>query len=201
MRIAATIKDVSELPIKIEHVSKSFEGKEVIRNFSLELPEKGIYVLLGASGAGKTTLLRLIAGLDAPDSGHITGTQGKKISFVFQGDRLLPASTAFENIALAASPETAKLWLKRLELDDAADKKPNKLSGGMARRVALARALAFGDDILLLDEPFKGFDSELKKRVIPYITDFAKNALVVLVTHDKQEATIADAVFTMETAL
>lgn len=189
------------MPVRVENVSKNFEGKEVIKNFSLELPKTGIYCLLGASGAGKTTLLRLIAGLDMPDSGRIIGTEGKKISFVFQGDRLLPSSTAFENIAVASSPETAKLWLKRLELDDAADKKPDKLSGGMARRVALARALAFGGDILLLDEPFKGFDSELKKRVIPYITDFAKNALVVLVTHDEQEAAIADAVFTMETIL
>ena len=189
------------MPIKIENVSKSFEGKKVLKNLSLQLPEKGIFCLLGASGAGKTTLLRLIAGLDAPDSGRITGSEDKKISFVFQGDRLLPNSTALENIAVAGSLETATLWLKRLELSDAADKKPAKLSGGMSRRVALARALTFGGDVLLLDEPFKGFDLELKKRIIPYITDFAKNALVVLVTHDKQEAAIADTVFTMETIL
>ena len=120
---------------------------------------------------------------------------------MFQGDRLLPGSTAFENVAVASSPEAATLWLKRLELSDAADKKPAKLSGGMARRVALARALAFGGDILLLDEPFKGFDSELKKRIMPYIIEFAKTALLILVTHDEQEAAIADTVFTMETLL
>ncbi|HZK39435.1 MAG TPA: ATP-binding cassette domain-containing protein [Clostridia bacterium] len=188
------------MSIKIEQVSKSFEGKEVLKDFSLELPEKGVYSLLGASGSGKTTLLRLIAGLDTPDSGRITGTQSKKISFVFQGDRLLPGSTALENVAVAAPLETAKLWLKRLELDDAADKKPDKLSGGMCRRVALARALAFGGDILLLDEPFKGFDSELKKRIMPYIVEFSKNSLVVLVTHDEQEAQIADETFRLAAA-
>jgi NitT/TauT family transport system ATP-binding protein len=189
---------VNELPISVKNVTKCFEGKEVIKNLSLELPENGIYGLLGASGSGKTTLLRLIAGLDTPDGGQITGTEGKKVSFVFQGDRLLPGSTAFENVAIAASPEAATLWLKRLELDDAADKKPEKLSGGMCRRVALARALAFGGDILLLDEPFKGFDNELKKRIMPYIVDFAKTALVVLVTHDEQEAAVADMVFTVK---
>ena len=89
----------------------------------------------------------------------------------------------------------AKLWLTRFELDDADEKKPCTLSGGMCRRVALARALAFGGDILLLDEPFKGFDSELKKRIIPYIVDFSKNSLVVLVTHDEQESQIADGTF------
>ena len=201
MSLALACKDVNRLPIKVENVSKSFEGKEVLKNLSLELPDKGIYCLLGASGSGKTTLLRLLAGLDTPDSGHIAGTQGKKISFVFQGDRLLPGSTAFENVAVASSPEAATLWLKRLELSDAADKKPAKLSGGMARRVALARALAFGGDILLLDEPFKGFDSELKKRIMPHIIEFAKTALLILVTHDEQEAAIADTVFTMETLL
>jgi len=159
------------------------------------MPDTGIYCLLGASGSGKTTLLRIIAGLETPDSGVVTGTAGKKISFVFQSDRLLPNSIAFENIALASSPEAATLWLERLELSDAADKKPRKLSGGMKRRVALARALAFDGDILLLDEPFKGFDSELKKRIIPYIIEFSKNALVVLVTHDEQDTAIADAVY------
>jgi ABC-type nitrate/sulfonate/bicarbonate transport system ATPase subunit len=188
------------LPVRLEHISKSYEGKTVIKNLTLELPETGIFCLLGASGSGKTTLLRLIAGLETPDSGCITGTDGKKISFVFQGDRLLPGISAFENVAVASSPQAAELWLKRLELDDADEKKPCTLSGGMCRRVALARALAFGGDILLLDEPFKGFDSELKKRIVPYIVEFSKNSLVVLVTHDEQETEFAGQIFELVTA-
>lgn len=186
------------LPIELTDVSKNYEDKKVLKNLNLVLPEKGIFCLLGASGVGKTTLLRLLAGLEKPDTGSISGLEGKKISMVFQNDRLLPNSSALENISLASSPEAARLWLERMELNDAAEKKPGKLSGGMCRRVALARALAFGGDLLLLDEPFKGFDSELKKRVIPYVTEFAENALVVLVTHDEHEAKIADTVFVLE---
>ncbi len=188
------------LPITLDRISKSYDGKEVIKNLSLTLPERGIFCLLGASGIGKTTLLRLLAGLETPDSGSIAGISGKKISMVFQNDRLLPGSTAFENIAAVSSPEAANLWLERFELSEASGKKPGKLSGGMCRRVALARALAFGGDVLLLDEPFKGFDSELKTRVIPYIIDFAKNALVVLVTHDEQDAEIAGTVYKLQTS-
>lgn len=179
------------MAIKIENISKSYESKKVIDNLSFELPEKGIFCLLGESGSGKTTLLRLIAGLEEPDSGKITGLEDKKISFVFQEDRLLPGSTAFENVALAGGAEAAKLWLERLEIDQAEAQKPCTLSGGMCRRVALARALAFGGDVLLLDEPFKGYDIELKKRIIPYIVEFSQNALVVLVTHDESEAALA----------
>jgi NitT/TauT family transport system ATP-binding protein len=79
-----------------------------------------------------------------------------------------------------------------MELSDAADKKPSKLSGGMRRRVALARALAYGGDILLLDEPFKGFDPALKQRILPFVVDFSKTAAVVLVTHDEQESALAE---------
>ncbi len=197
--LSGCLTEVIFLLIKLTNVSKRYTDKEVIKDLSLELPEKGVFCLLGASGAGKTTLLRLIAGLETPDSGSITGIEGKKISMVFQNDRLLPDSTALENIEIVSSRQAAMLWLERFGLTDAAGKKPRELSGGMCRRVALARALAFGGDILLLDEPFKGFDSELKNRIIPYITEFARNALVLLVTHDIQETKIADEIFELKT--
>lgn len=180
------------MPVEFHKVSKRYEDKEVLRDLDLFIPDTGVCCLTGPSGAGKTTVLRLIAGLEQPDSGTISGTSAKKISMVFQNDRLLPGSSATENIALVSSPEDAALWLERMELTDAANKKPSKLSGGMRRRVALARALAYGGDILLLDEPFKGFDPALKQRILPYITAFAKTAAVVLVTHDEQESALAE---------
>lgn len=186
------------MPIQAEKLTKKYADKTVLKDLTLTFPERGIVCLLGASGIGKTTVLRLFAGLEKPDSGSIAGLENKKISMVFQNDRLLPGFTALENIAAVTSSETAMLWLERMELGDAAGKKPAELSGGMCRRVALARALAFGGDVLLLDEPFKGLDKELKKHIIPYIKEFSENALVIFVTHDDQEAAIADAVFELK---
>ena len=180
------------MPVIIENLVKSYGDKQVLNGLSLILPEQGIFALLGPSGRGKTTLLRLLAGLETPDGGKIQGLENKKISMVFQSDRLLPGLTALENVAAVSSPAGAKLWLGRMELAGAENKKPAELSGGMKRRVALARALAFGGDILLLDEPLKGLDSELKTRIFPYIKTFAENALVVWVTHDAAEAALAD---------
>ncbi|NLP47471.1 MAG: ABC transporter ATP-binding protein [Clostridiales bacterium] len=181
------------MPLKIENISKSFGQKKVLQNLSLDLPAEGIVALLGNSGAGKTTLLRIIAGLETPDSGRVLGLEGKHISYVFQNDRLLKGFSALENVALVSDRETARLWLQNFGMGDALDKKPGLLSGGMRRRVALARGLAFAKagGILLLDEPFKGLDKDLKQRIIPYVQKIAQDSLVILVTHDKKEAGLA----------
>lgn len=89
--------------MRLDHVTKGYSGRTVLRDFSLELPEKGFCCVLGPSGAGKTTLLRLLAGLEEPDSGQIR--RSGPVSMVFQEDRLLPWETALDNAALAGEPE------------------------------------------------------------------------------------------------
>lgn len=178
------------MPITLDKISKSYSGKTVIDNLSAVIPDTGITLITGASGAGKTTLLKIIAGLERADSGEIRGTGDRKLSMVFQEDRLLGGSfTALENVTLVCDTVPAEKWLDAMELGNVKNKKTAELSGGMRRRVALARALAYGGDILLLDEPFKGLDAQLRERILPHIAEFSRNASVILVTHDRVNLT------------
>lgn len=159
------------------------EADKPIKDLSIVIQEPGVVALLGASGRGKTTFLRLMMGLLPEVEGVISGLDGKRISVVFQEDRLLPWLSAKENIAIICDDEKrVNEILNNMELEDVAHKYPKELSGGMQRRVALARALAFGGDILLLDEPFKGLDDDLKTRIIARIKD--SFPLMILATHD-----------------
>jgi len=173
------------MSIQVRQAVKSFAGKTVIADLELNLPERGIIAISGPSGCGKTTLLKLLAGLLTPDSGSIEGERSRPVSMVFQEDRLLPWLSALENIALVTSSHaSAASWLKRLKLSEFADYYPETLSGGMKRRVALARALAFKSCILLLDEPFQGLDADLKQQAYELIREAGRSRLVILVTHD-----------------
>ena len=147
--------------IELKHVTCAYGEKTPVRNLTLTLSDAGVIGVFGASGSGKTTLLRLLAGRLQPTSGTVEGLCGKRVSMVFQEDRLLPWRTALENVALVrdGSSGDATRLLDAMELSAEAEKLPAALSGGMQRRVALARALNFGGDVLLLDEPFKGLDA------------------------------------------
>ncbi len=182
--------------MKLDHVSKSYQGRTVLRNFSLELPDRGFCCILGPSGAGKTTLLRLMAGLEQPDSGTVTVSA--PVSMVFQEDRLLAHDTVLENAALAADPQRAKELLVRLGLAEWLFRRPAALSGGMRRRVAIARALAAPAGVYLMDEPLKGLDRDTRQAVLALIRDETRNGLLVLVTHDPEEARGADQIVTVE---
>lgn len=180
------------MDIVINRLSKRFGEKQVLKNFSLRVKEGASLSIMAPSGKGKTTLLKIIAGLETPDEGYIEGLQNKKISMVFQEDRLCPALTPLSNIRLVCGKgiqenqiyqELEKVGLKGNEKYPVKD-----LSGGMKRRVAIVRALLAPYDILLLDEPFTGLDNESKKKIINYIKEKNNMRTIVLVTHDLQEA-------------
>ena len=117
-----------------------------------------------------------------------------RVSMVFQEDRLLPWATAEENVAFAIQndrPRAAE-WLCRVGLAEERTLYPDALSGGMKRRVAVARALAFDGDILLLDEPFKGLDADLRRSIYKLFREFADKKPVLWVTHDEEETSLGD---------
>ena len=174
--------------IVLDSVALARGGKTILTNMMNILPDRGVIAVLGPSGSGKTTLLMLFAGLLSPTCGRFTGMEGKRVSVVFQEDRLLPWLSAKENVALADGVRSVEECLELTELTDSAQKYPRELSGGMQRRVAIARALRFGGDALVLDEPFKGLDAELRERIARRLS--AAFPLIVIATHDEAEAAL-----------
>ncbi|MBS4960392.1 MAG: ATP-binding cassette domain-containing protein [Clostridiales bacterium] len=178
--------------IEMIHVEKKYK-KVVFSNINISLFEKGVYCLMGPSGSGKTTFLRLMMGLEQPDKGEVI-QRANKISVVFQENRLLKQLTCLENIKVTGvTEERASEFLKFFGLEEAAGQYPEQLSGGMARRCALARAAAFDGDLFLLDEPFTGIDLCQKEKILYWLKKQSKEKLVVLATHDLWEcAQISD---------
>lgn len=175
--------------IELKNVSMAYGDKQVIRNLSLRFDAPGAYAVLGPSGRGKTTLLRLIAGLEKPQSGSICLPEDVKIAFCFQEDRLLPFKTVLENVSLVCdSAECARRWLQLVGLVGEENAYPSALSGGMKRRAALARALAYDGDILLMDEPFRALDAKTHEDMLALMRSAGKDKLLILVTHDETDA-------------
>lgn len=180
------------MEIRIDSLCKAFDGKQVLRDFSHSFAGESAHCILGASGCGKTTLLRLIAGLETPDSGSITGTEHKKISAVFQEDRLFENLSAEKNVLLTARRDFTRTdalqLLNELELRESAGMPVCSFSGGMKRRVAIARALAADYDLLILDEPFSGLDSDTRTRALETIARHAAGKTLICVTHEPADA-------------
>ena len=160
-------------------VTVRFGGRAVLDNVTLTVPEKAVTWLSGESGVGKTTLLRVLAGLIVPEAGQVT-LPGRGV-MLFQEDRLFPRLSALDQV-LSVLPrqrrEEAKGWLELVELADAAHLPPKKLSGGMARRAALARALAVEGEVYLLDEPFAGVDLERAQRILGRLGGLGRTVVV-----------------------
>lgn len=176
------------MSIGAEHVYLSYGNIPILEDFTMNLPEKGIIGLFGPSGCGKTTLLHLLAGLILPESGRVNGPDPENTAVVFQEDRLIPWMTASDNIDLIVKDRAVTdAWMERIGMKDQKNRYPHELSGGMKRRVALARALAFPSGLLLLDEPFNGLDEDLKHQFYDLIKKASEERPVLLVCHDWDE--------------
>lgn len=177
--------------IEMKHITKKYGDFTVFSDFSLEIPDGEVICLMGKSGRGKTTLLRMLMGLERPDEGTITGLNEKKISVVFQEDRLLPGFTVRQNLysvcADAKQQERMMRLLTALGLAEWIDREVSVLSGGMQRRVAICRALLVPYDFLILDEPFRGLDDKTKEIAIKLVLEETKKCTVLLSTHDAEE--------------
>lgn len=186
--------------ITFENVSVDIDGKRILSNLNLSVSD-GITTIIGQSGFGKTTLLRLIAGLIMPTEG-VVHSDYRKPAFVFQEQRLFNWYTALKNVVVVneqarESDAVNLLTALGLNTEDIA-KYPNRLSGGMRQRVCLARALFYGGDILLLDEPFNGLDGENREKAVSLITQTSKKIPVVIVSHIAEDASLADRVINLE---
>lgn len=177
------------MDIQLRNLTKRYGEKLILDRLNGSLPEGAITCLMGPSGQGKTTLLRILAGLEPADSGEIIGLAGKKLSMVFQEDRLCENLGPAANIRLVScsTPENILSALDAVGLDGCAGQPVRELSGGMRRRVAILRALLADYEILLLDEPFKGLDVATKEAVIRYTRNACEGKTVFLVTHDPAE--------------
>jgi sulfate transport system ATP-binding protein len=196
------------MEIVVENVSKQFGSFQALDQVNLEIKRGSLVSLLGPSGSGKSTLLRVIAGLEAPDTGKIwiTGNeatrksvQDRNIGFVFQHYALFKHLTIRENIAFGLNIRKAQKTrtkarvdelLELVQLSGLGNRYPSQLSGGQRQRVALARALAVEPQVLLLDEPFGALDAKVRKDLRTWLRRLHDEVGVtaVLVTHDQEEA-------------
>jgi spermidine/putrescine transport system ATP-binding protein len=192
----------------IQGVSKSFGDFKALKDVSLEIKKGEFFSLLGPSGCGKTTLLRIIAGFETPDTGLVTfdgvdvlplPPNMRHANTVFQNYALFPHLSIFENVAFPLRIKKVpnreiKLkvmdYLKLVELENHAHKKPSQLSGGQKQRVAIARALINEPSVLLLDEPLSALDAKLRQHMLIELDKIHDKIGItfIYVTHDQQEA-------------
>ena len=185
--------------MRCEELTLSFGDKRVLDHFSLELPLRGITALRGPSGCGKTTLLRVLAGLERPQGGQVRGLAPGDTAILFQENRLFPWRTVEQHLTDILPREErgrADNLLSLVELTEERSSYPASLSGGMGRRLALARCLALGGRLYLLDEPFTGVDPERAARIMGRIR--ALNTPVLLVSLEAPVLALADRILDMD---
>ena len=194
--------------LHVDRVDVTFDETAVLRNTTLEVDAGEIVALLGPSGSGKSTLLRVVAGIVAPSSGrvHIDGadvtavpTHRRGIGMVFQDNQLFPHRSTLDNVAFGLKMagvdrptrhQRGAEWLERVGLRGFGARDVTELSGGEAKRVALARTLITEPRIVLLDEPLTGLDSQLRDQLTEHVAQLLRSTgtTAILVTHDVDEA-------------
>lgn len=183
--------------LTIRGICKSFEGRPVLEDVSFDFPEAAVTALRGPSGCGKTTLVNIILGLIEPDAGDVLMPASARTAAVFQEDRLIEHFSAARNVRLTApasvTDEQIRSALSELGLAQDGEKRVSEFSGGMRRRVAVIRAALFQPQFLLLDEPFKGLDEEMRARTAAFLRRNCAQATTILVTHDETEAALMGA--------
>jgi len=189
--------------LRISKLEKCFNKNKIISNLSFTVDNKEFAVIVGPSGCGKTTLLNIISNLITDYSGQVE-CESKKIGYVFQEDRILPWLSVFDNIKIVRPEENNHKvfqYIKLVGLQGFENYFPDELSGGMRQRCAIARALYFGSDFLLMDEPFKSLDYILKQKMLLDLLSIHKTQknTILLVTHDIEEAlTVGDRIFVLQ---
>ncbi len=185
--------------IEIKDVSKSFGGKKVLENFSLNIEDEHTYVITGSEGCGKTALFRLILKLDTPDDGRVGLLGDYKYPFinagvVFQDDRLVESLDAITNVVMVSKKifrETVTEELLKFLPAEALKCPVRKLTKSQRRVVAIIRACSIPSDVLIMDEPFDGIEPELKAKLIPYIRDKQGKGSLTIFTRDTSDLEFA----------
>lgn len=192
---------MSAIQLKLEGVGFNDNSKVIVENVELRLEQGQIVGLIGPSGCGKSTTLNAIAGLGQTDwQGKVT-TSGstnyqldtQRVSYIFQESRLIPWLTVFQNLTLvmpSCSRAQAESALADVGLDNVMDRYPSQLSGGMQKRVSIARAFVYQPDLLLMDEPFSSLDRPTACELRTLTANLVERCVVrtILVTHDIYEA-------------
>lgn len=189
--------------LKVIGLKKYYNHRKILSDLSFEVGENEIAAIVGPSGCGKTTMLNIISGLEKEYIGYVEKTSGK-IGYVFQEDRILAWLTVAENIKIVnqkGSDKEVQYYIDLVGLNGYEKFYPDELSGGMKQRCAIARALYFGSDFLLMDEPFKSLDYILKQKMLAdllKIHKVQKNS-ILMVTHDIDEAlTVGDKILVLQ---
>lgn len=175
--------------LKISALSFGYDrSKEIISDFSADFYCGQRVCIEAASGEGKTTFFRLICGLEKPDKGSLEFYPSRpKIALVSQKNDIFPWYNALKNVCLVSDEKTARRFLEAVGLRGHENKLPSELSGGMLRRLAIAKALAYDAEILILDEAFSGTDSERAGDIMDLLEKEYKDKLIIFTTHNRFE--------------